>query len=301
LKQVSIKNEFLSLKVLNYGAIIQECLLTDSSDGPVDLVVGLEDPAEYLSDSHCLGACVGRFAGRISGSFQLDGKTYPLHTVVKNVHLHGGKEGFSKKYWEIEEVLEGTEPSITLSYTSRHMEEGYPGTLKATVTYALRDRSLLITHQATSDRKTVVNLVNHSYFLLGHSESVRDYRLQLNSQHYLETKDNLLPTGRILPVEGTPYDFSRERKLGKTLLDTPFIINSGAEQAAEIFNPASGIRMCVKSNQPGLVVYTPPRYDGICFETQNLPDAPNMPHFPNSILEPGKLYLNSSEFLFDRP
>lgn len=301
MKQISIKNDFLNLKVLDYGAIIQELSFREGSGPATPLVVGLKNPEGYIDDKNCLGACVGRYAGRISGSFRLDGVSYPLHTVVKDVHLHGGREGFSKKYWQIDEVTEGGEPRVTLSYISPHMEEGYPGQLRAEVTYTLRGNSLQITHRATTDRKTVVNLVNHSYFLLGNSPGVRNYRLQLHCAEYLETLDNLLPSGRILPVKGSAYDFMAERPIGDTHLDTPFIISESATDAARVIAPDSGIRLRVRTNQPGIVVYTPRDFAGICFETQNLPDAPNMPHFPSSVLEPGLEYENSSEFIFDRP
>ncbi len=300
MKLISIKNDFLNLKVLDYGAIIQELSWHEGSGPATPLVVGLKSPEEYIKDKNCLGACVGRFAGRISGSFRLDGEKYPLHTVVKDVHLHGGQEGFSKKYWHVDEVAEGSEPRVTLSYISPHMEEGYPGQLRAEVTYTLRERSLQITHRATTDRKTVVNLVNHSYFLLGSSHSISNYHLQLNCQEYLETIENLLPSGRILPVKASPYDFMEERVIGNTHLDTPFIISGSATVAASLLAPDTGIRLSVRTNQPGLVVYTPRDFAGICFETQNLPDAPNMPHFPSSVLEPGAVYENTSEFIFER-
>lgn len=300
MKQISIKNDFLKLKVLDYGAIIQELSLHGGNGHSTPLVVGLNRPEEYIKDKNCLGACVGRFAGRISGSFRLDEKEYPLHTVVKDVHLHGGNEGFCKKYWHIEEVTTGSEPRVTLSYISPDMEEGYPGQLRAEVTYTLREWSLHIAHRATTDRKTVVNLVNHSYFLPGKSQNIRNYRLQLNCQEYLETMENLLPSGRILPVEAGPYDFREERAIGNTHLDTPFIISASATEAASLLAPETGIRLTVRTNQPGIVVYTPRDFAGICFETQNLPDAPNMPHFPSSVLEPGAVYENISEFIFER-
>lgn len=298
MKQVSISNEFLSLTVLDYGAIIKQLIMNDKAGNPTNLVVGLGDPEAYLQDHKCMGACVGRFAGRISGSFQLDGKDYPLHTVAKDVHLHGGKEGFFRKFWIIEEVSNNADPHITLSYTSPHMEEGYPGTVRSEVTYTLKNRSLHIAHKATTDRKTVINLVNHSYFILDNSDSLDKYHMKLNCEEYLETRDNLLPTGRILSVQGTPYDFRMVRLIGSHPLDTPFLISKSAGEAAQLYSTRSGISLRVKTNQPAVVVYTPPEFTGICFETQNLPDAPNMPHFPSSVLEPGAVYHNTSEFMF---
>lgn len=299
MKQLSIENEFLSMKVLDYGAVIQELLLKDKNKMHRPLVVGLKNPADYLTDTKYLGACVGRFAGRISGSFVLDGRKYPLHTVAPEIHLHGGKAGFSRQYWNVEEVNKGTNPFVRLSYNSDHMEEGYPGRLEVELTYTLNENNLRISHRAKSDRRTVVNLVNHSYFVLDDTESLSNYRLKLNCSKYLETREDLLPTGKILEVNGSAYDFRNSRVLGDIQMDTPFLIDQGAEEAATLFSEKSGIRMRVKTNQPAVIVYTPPEFPGICFETQNLPDAPNMPHFPCSILEPGMVYDNTSDFSFE--
>lgn len=299
MEQISIKNDSLSLKVLDYGAIIQE-LLFHGDSGAVPLVAGFREPHGYLNDNNCLGACVGRFAGRISGRFNLEGKEYPLHTVAEDVHLHGGREGFWKKYWTIGAIDNGAEPAVTLSYLSPHMEEGYPGNLRAEVTYRLKGNSLIISHRATTDRPTIVNLVNHSYFLLDETDSIQKYHLWLNSEAYLETKANLLPTGNILPVNGTSYDFRREREIGSFHLDTPFVIANSAPQAASLYSPKSGLRMRVSTNQPAVVVYTPREFAGICFETQNMPDAPNFPHFPSSLLQPGIVYTNTSAFTFEQ-
>ena len=155
-----------------------------------------------------MGACVGRYAGRISkGGFELDGKTYPLHTK-DGIHLHGGKEGFAYKYWIIEEVGHGDEPFVRLSYTSEHLEEGYPGNLKAVVTYKISNNELHIIHEATSDMSTVVNLTNHSYFKLDKENGIGHYALQMNCPQFVETHENLLPSGRTLPVNGYQVRFS---------------------------------------------------------------------------------------------
>jgi aldose 1-epimerase len=300
LEQISIKNDSLSLRVLDYGAVIQDLRFLNG-DKTVPLVAGFANPADYLNDNCCLGACVGRFAGRISGRFTLEGEVYPLHTVAKGVHLHGGKEGFWKKYWAIGEITSGAEPAIALTYVSPHMEEGYPGELRAEVKYSLKGNSLVISHRATTDRPTFVNLVNHSYFLFDNSDSIEEYRMHLNCNTYLETKPNLLPTGKIVPVVDTPYDFRNERKIGTTHLDTPFLIASSGTEVASLFAPGSGIRMGVTTNQPAVVVYTPREFAGICFETQNLPDAPNISHFPSSLLQPGMVYDNTTTFTFERP
>lgn len=299
LEQITLQTNELSLTVLDYGAIIRELLVKDRYEKPTNVVVGLPEPEAYLQDTVCLGACVGRYAGRISGSFQLEGKAYPLHTVARDVHLHGGKEGFYKKFWKIERVSRGSRPFVTLSYLSPHMEEGYPGTLKVLVTYTLIGNSLQIAHEATTDRTTVVNLVNHSYFRLDDETGVGHYRMQLQCPEYLETRENLLPTGNILPVADSPYDFLKARPIGDIHLDTPYVIAPNGREVASLYSHISGLRMDVETNQPGLVVYTPRHFTGICFETQNFPDAPNMPHFPSSVLRPGMTYNNTSRFNFE--
>lgn len=297
MKQVTIQNESIILVVLDYGAAIQKLLLKKEDGTYTNVVVGLEYPSKYLEDKISLGACVGRFAGRISKDFVLDRQTYPLYHE-NGVHLHGGKKGFAKKHWTFEKVQKGDEPYIKLSYLSKHLEEGYPGNLKVTVTYKLSGSTLQIVHEATSDRSTVVNLTNHSYFRLDDENSVSNYRLQLNCHQYAETYENLLPTGKLLSTKGTKYDFSKEKPIGNTSFDDPFIVDIKSSSAAKCSSKKSGISMEVVTNQPAMVVYTPKTFAAICFETQNLPDAPNHSNFPNCILRPGQRYRNVSEFRF---
>ncbi|NNE78596.1 MAG: galactose mutarotase [Pricia sp.] len=297
MKQVTIQNENIILVVLNYGAVIQKLLLKGEDGKFTNVVVGLEYPSTYLEDKISLGACVGRYAGRISKGFVLDRVHYPLYTE-NGVHLHGGKKGFAKKDWTIEEIGNEQEPFVKLSYFSKHLEEGYPGNLRVTVTYKLIGNALRIIHEATTDRTTVVNLTNHSYFRLDDADSVSDYRLQLNCQQYAETHDNLVPTGNLLSVKDTKYDFLNEKRIGQVHFDTPFITDIKKRITATVSSQKTGISMEVTTNQPAVVVYTPATFPAICFETQNLPDAPNHANFPSSILRPGEKYKNASEFRF---
>ena len=299
MKQVTISTPFITLIVLDYGAIIQKLLVKDKNGNSFNAVVGHNLANDYLKDSNCLGASVGRYAGRISdGRFELDRESYDLY-VEKGVHLHGGKLGFSKKYWTFEAVDHGREPFVKLSYLSKHLEEGYPGNLKTTVTYQLKENTLKIIYKATSDRTTVVNLTNHSYFRLDDASDINNYQLQLNCPDYLETYDNLLPTGKLLPVKGTKYDFLNSKPIGKKRLDTPFVLDLMTDIAAKLSSKKSGIGLEVSTNQPAVVVYTPQAFPAICFETQNFPDAPNHEHFPSSVLRPGQTYTNKSVFKFD--
>ncbi len=299
MKQVTISTPFITLIVLDYGAIIQKLLIKDKYGNTINAVIGHDFPSDYTDDQIFLGACIGRYAGRISGgAFELDRETFLLHQD-NGVHLHGGKEGFGKKYWTFEEVDHGNSPFVRLSYNSKHLEEGYPGNLKVSVTYRLENNQLHIIHKAITDRTTVVNLTNHSYFRLDDAPTVDNYELQLNCSHYLETDKKLLPTGKLASVKKTNYDFRNERPLKQTRLDTPFVIDTKMYIAATIRSRLSGIGMKVITNQPAMVVYTPPEIPAICFETQNYPDAPNFPEFPSSILKPEEVYENRSQFIFD--
>ncbi len=299
MKQVTISTPFITLIVLDYGAIIQKIIIKDKAGKSTNVVVGFESPNDYLTDDKFLGACIGRFAGRISnGGFDLDRQRYHIYDQ-KGIHLHGGKEGFGKKYWKIEEVHQGRQPYVTLSYQSKHLEEGYPGNLTVAVTYKLINNALIITHQASTDRTTVINLTNHSYFRLDGASTINNYNLKLNCAQIVELLANKLPTGEVVEVANTAFDFSEEKNINNTRLDTPFVINSNTETAALVSSELSGISMEVSTNQEAMVVYTPTNFPAICFETQNYPDAPNQKKFPNSILRPGEHYENESTFVFD--
>ena len=301
MEQVSIKNEVLSLEALNYGAIIQKLRLRTGVDTWMDLVIGKDDPEEYLKDPFSIGACVGRYAGRLSGGvLQIDGKEYPLPNQ-DGITLHGGENGFGRKYWQIDSVSQSRKnPEIRLSYLSPHLEEGFPGNLQVTVTYKLLENSLIIRHEATTDRPTVVNLTNHSYFKIDRQPLISHYHLQVAAQMRLETDARLLPTGRLIPVRDTAFDFQRERQLENTELDTPFVLDASATCAAQVYSPVSGLRLKAYTNQPAVVIYTPEGFPSICLETQNFPDAPCHDHFPSSLLLPGETYVNESRFVFEK-
>ena len=299
MKQVTINNGKISLTILDYGAVIQKLMVMDKNGDPCNVVVGLKEPEDYLQDDISLGASVGRFAGRISGGgFLIGSEKYPIYEK-EGVHLHGGKVGFAKKYWEVEEVNEGESPYILLSYTSPHLEEGYPGELKARVRYMLDGNALKIRYEAFTDRSTVVNLTNHSYFMLDKDPDIGKHLLRLNCESVLDTDDQLLPTGKIIPADEAGLDFNTLREIGSTLMDTPFVCDPDNDFVGELTSNKSGIRMRVRSNQPAVVIYTPPDFPAICFETQNYPDAPNFEHFPSAVLHPGETYVNTAVFEFD--
>ncbi len=299
MEQVTVKNDHLCLGVLNYGAIIQRLQFRDARGRFTDVVVGRDAPEDYLDDPAFLGACVGRFAGRISGGRLRIGNTDHPIPHRDGITLHGGERGFGKRYWTVEShSSKGETAEVQLGYTSPHGEEGFPGELRTRLIYRLTGKTLMVRHEAETDRPTVVNLTNHSYFKLDDTDSIDHYRLRLGSGKRLETDERLLPTGRILDVAGTPYDFIQEREIGKMRLDTPYVLRPDGP-AAVLYSPESGIRMKVTTNQPALVVYTPPHFPGICFETQGYPDAPNFSEFPGCELHPGQVYRNESCFSFE--
>ncbi|MEJ1223422.1 aldose epimerase family protein [Sediminicola sp. 1XM1-17] len=299
MKHYTIKNDFISLTILEYGATIQKLLVKDKNGKQVNVVAGHDQPEAYLEDHISLGACVGRYAGRISkGGFNLEGTFFPLYNE-NGIHLHGGEEGFGQKYWTLKEHRSGKQPFLQLAYESAHLEEGYPGNLSATVTYTLVGSTLKILFEATTDKTTVVNLTNHAYYRLDNEDSIEHYQLELKCNSILDVDGQLVPTGRFNEVLNTQYDFSKKKQIGKVHLDTPFTFTPNCKNAAQVSSKVSGIIMKVTTDQPAIVIYTPTSFPAICFETQNYPDAPNHSHFPTSVLRPGELYRNESSFSFE--
>ncbi len=299
MQQVTINNGLIGLTTLDYGAIIQKILISDKKGRKQNCAVGFEAPEDYLKDQRFLGACVGRFAGRMSkGHFRIGETTYQIFEE-DGVHLHGGQLGLGRRFWKLKDHSEGPDPFVTYQYISPHLEEGYPGNLTVTVTYQLLGNTLKVLHKAITDRPTIVNLTNHSYFTLDKEAALDDLVLQIRSEKRLGTDKKLLPTGDMELVENTKFDFRQPKRLGKIRLDTPYVVDPTKKPLATARSLTSGIQLSVSSNQPALVVYTPEDLAAICFETQNYPDAPNQPAFPSSLLLPGETYINESFFTFD--
>ncbi|MCA0932457.1 galactose mutarotase [Lutimonas saemankumensis] len=310
----------LELEVSTLGATILSLKVPDKTGKPVNVVVGLSSASDYWSKLYLaqglyLGSTIGRHAGRISGGgIEIDGKRYSLFTE-NGVHLHGGKEAFDKKIWKVESIESGNNPSITLSYFSEHLEEGYPGNLKISVRYSLtKNNALKISFRATTDQATVLNVTNHAYFNLNGEGSVLDHELELKAESYLDLDQDLIPTGKFNPVKGSLYDYSRKSKIGRSGfngLDDIFIKHGKGEKAI-ISSQHSGIKMTVVSNQPAMVIYTPPKfaklpfkdkavfdaYPAICFEAQGFPDALNNWNFPSTLLKPSEVFESETSYKF---
>ncbi len=298
----------LEAVVTSFGATLQALRVPDSDGRPVDLVLGFERPGDYLGRPGAVGATVGRFANRIAhGRFTLDGRTFQLPCNQDGRHhLHGGPRGFGQRVWTL--AAEPGADAVVLRLVSEDGDQGYPGRLEATCRYALEDPDTLVVEMtATSDAPTPVNLVNHTYWNLAGFGTIDGHRLQLFASRVLEVDAELIPTGRILEVAGTPLDFRRPRALGEPVpvrLDHCFLVDGeGLRPVARLQESRSGRLLELFADQPGVQVYTAEHLDvpgrsggrfgprsGLCLETEALPDAPNHPNFPSAILRPGELY-----------
>jgi aldose 1-epimerase len=308
----------LAASILDRGAVVRDLKIPTRNGASQRLVLGYRDLAGYCADQDYLGALAGRHANRIAaGRFTLDGKTHQL-TLNEHgrTHLHGGLIGFSRRVWRI---LEHTDASVTLGLTSPAGEEGYPGRLEAFCTYRLVDPGTLSIHMtAQSDLPTIVNFAHHSYFTLNYGHSIRDHLLQIDADHYTPTDPDLIPTGAIVAVADTPFDFRHLRPIAA--LDIPYDINfvlrraqGGLYRAARLQRPGAGIAMEVYTTEPGLQFYdgsylraSHPGLDGrphfphagLCLEPGRFPDGPHHPNFPSPVLRPGEVYRQTTEYRF---
>ena len=313
-----------SAAVLTLGANLQS-VRTRGRDGADEITLAYDDVAGYLApDGPYFGATVGRVANRIAGgAFELDGVGYRLACNAGDVHLHGGAVGFDRRLWHAAAHEGDGEARVVLRYRSPAGEEGYPGTLAAAATYRLTDHDeLVIDLQASSDAPTIVNLTNHAYWNLAGagSGSVAQHELQLHCSQVLEKDADSVPTGRILPVAGTPFDFTAPHAIGERIdaaggYDHCFVIDGAPGQLrtfARVHAPASGRVMEVATTQPGVQLYSAEflqptvgaggrsfdRRGALCLETQHFPDSVHHPHFPSIVLRPGATYRHRTVHRF---
>jgi len=316
------------LKVINYGAIITEFHVPDRTGKMGDVVLGFDHLEPYLAKSPYFGAVIGRVGNRIArGKFTLDGRNYTLAVNNGPNALHGGIKGFDKVIWQAEPVAGSGENGVVFHYTSRNGEEGYPGTVKATVTYTLTDQNeLRLDYQATTDHDTPINLTNHSYWNLAGGGTILGHILTLYASNFTPADDALIPTGKIEPVVGTPMDFTRPKAIGRDLgqltslpqgYDCNFVLDRGGRTglviAARVYDPSTGRVMDVLTDQPGVQFYTGnfldgtlmgkygvvyQQHDALCLETQHFPDSVNHPNFPSTILHPGEVYRTTTIYRF---
>ncbi|RLQ91247.1 aldose epimerase family protein [Planomicrobium sp. Y74] len=327
----TIKNEQgFQISCINYGCIITEILTPDKTGKLENVVLGFDSLEEYERDVHYLGAVAGRFAGRIKdGAAELAGSSYQLGRNANGHHLHGGAGGFHSVVWNAVPFEEPGGAGVDFTYTSPDGEEGYPGNLEMTVSYFVKhDRNkLVISYSGTSDQTTLLNPTNHSYFNLSGDLKcdVLDHHLQLPGEAYLELDDELLPTGRILPVAGTVFDLSNGNKIRHAVqseepqtrlaghgYDHPFVLEQADESAILLTDEESGRTLSVATTEPAVVLYTgnglggpyslrgtPARnHLGLCLETQKLPDSTRHQNFGSSVLQAGEFYHSETSFSF---
>jgi aldose 1-epimerase len=314
-------------KVITYGATLAELWMPDKAGKKVDVVLGFDNLASYAGDHPFFGATVGRYGNRIAkGKFSIDGKEYSLFLNNGPNSLHGGKVGFNRKIWTAEPVDSKHGSSVKLTYVSADGEEGYPGTLTVHVTYELSDdNALKISYQASTDKPTVVNLTNHSYFNLsgaGSGDILKEV-LQLDADRYTPVDSTLIPTGELKSVDGTPFDFRKPTPIGERNSQIPgiagydhnFVLNGPAgklRKIGKVSDPASGREMEIWTSEPGVQLYVSLGLDGsiqgvggayqkfgaLCLETQHFPDSPNHSNFPSSVVRPGKDYQTETIYKF---
>jgi len=315
----------LTATITNYGAIVTSLRVPDRNGKFADIVLGFDSLAPYLERHPYFGAIVGRYGNRIArGKFTLDGIEYTLATNNNGIHhLHGGNVGFDKVLWDAR-VLGDGRAAVKFSYSSKDMEEGYPGNLRAHVTYELTDDDeLSITYEAETDKATPVNLTHHGYFnLTGVSDNVLGHVITINANRYTVVDDELIPTGELARVRGTPFDFRTPETIGARIDQVPggydhnFVLNrkgKGLERVVRVYEPKSGRVMEVLTTEPGVQFYSGNFLDGtivgkggrkyykhagFCLETQHFPDSPNHPEFPNTILRPGEKYFQHTVYKF---
>jgi aldose 1-epimerase len=315
--------------ITNYGGIVVSLTAPDRSGKLADVVLGFDKLDDYLTKNPYFGCIVGRYGNRIAkGRFTLNGTEYRLAVNNGENHLHGGLVGFDKKVWSARDLSTSTDAKLELSYTSKDMEEGYPGNLSVTVTYTLNDdNDLQIDYAATTDKDTVVNLTNHTYFNLAAQGDVLNHRIQINASNVTPVDKGLIPTGKLGAVKGTALDFTKMETVGARIeskeeqmvfgggYDHNFVLDkTGAEltMASRVEEPTTGRALEVWTTEPAIQFYTGNFLDGtlsgkgrtfakrsgFCLETQHYPDSPNQPNFPTTVLKPGQRYQTTTVWKF---
>lgn len=324
---ITIAGGGMQADIMAWGAVLQKLTL-DGPDGPRLLTLGFPDPGDYPAHSPHFGATAGRFANRIhEGRFMLNGTAYQLSlNQAGKHHLHGGIQGFGKRLWTI---ASHDAASAVLRLTALDGEEGYPGTMQATCRYSLMPGPILrVVLEAATDAPTLVNLVHHSYFNLDGGGGILDSHLQIDADHYTPVTEDLIPTGEIAAVAGTPFDFRNPRPVrwddggAPFRYDHNYVLNrrrrgqGGLAFAARLVSAKGDLAMDIWTTEPGIQFYSGAKLDtkiaghggqpygpfaGLCLETQRFPDAPNHPHFPSAVLRPGETYRHITDYRFSIP
>jgi aldose 1-epimerase len=323
----------MTAQIITYGGIVTSLDIPDRNGNMANVVLGYPQLDGYINDTSYFGAIIGRYGNRIAeGRFTLNGVTYSLARNDGPNSLHGGSKGFNKKVWQATEARGPDGPGLTLSYSSPDGEEGYPGTLSIQVTYRVTEQNeLRIDYSAKTDKPTVINLTNHSYFNLA-GEGTGDilgHEVTIMADRYTPVGATLIPTGELAPVAGTPFDFTKPKAIGADIredhpqivigrgYDHNFVLQRASDNsltlAARVQDPKSGRVMEVHTTEPGVQFYsgnflngtvagtgghTYRQGDGFCLETQHFPDSPNQPEFPSTVLNPGVEYKTTTIYRF---
>jgi aldose 1-epimerase len=318
------------IQLFTFGGTLTSLLVPDKDGKMSDVILGFDNVSGYLSpefkkSNPYFGALIGRYGNRIAkGKFTIDGKAYQVGVNNNGNSLHGGNVGFNQKVWTAKPGTSAEGQTLTLTYLSKDGEEGYPGNLNVTVTYTLtNDNSLSIDYAATTDKATPVNLTNHAYFnlALGQSKDVLAHQVTIPADRYTVVDAQLIPTGELKAVKGTPFDFTTPHAIGERIAQVPggydhnWALNNatGQHSAATVYEPTTGRTMEVKTDEPGVQFYTGNFLDGslkgkdgvvygkhagFCLETQHFPDSPNQKDFPSTILKPGETYHTTTSYTF---
>jgi aldose 1-epimerase len=321
----------IQMRAITYGGTIVSLHAPDRTGRLDDIVLGHDTIDGYLDHSPYFGAIVGRYANRIAkGRFTLDGVQYQLAANRGGNHLHGGQHGFDKVHWKATPFAIPTEAGVSFTHTSVDGTEGYPGTLHVSVTYTVTERDeLSIEYEAATDHATIVNLSQHSYFNLAGAPDVLDHRVTIDADHFTPVDATLIPTGEILSVTDTPFDFRTPARIGDRVAkenaqlanaggyDHNFVLrrapDGGLAHAARVVEPRSGRTLDVRTTEPGMQFYSGNFLDGtirgkqgrvyghrsgFCLETQHFPDSPNQPGFPSVVLRPEESFRSRTLFTF---
>ena len=313
----------ISVKILSYGGIIKEINTPDRNGTYKNIVLDYNKINSYTTDQSYLGAIIGRYANRIqNGKFKIDDSIYNLAKNNNENHLHGGLVGFDKVIWAAKTEIKDNSVSLILKYLSRDMEEGYPGNLKTSVIYTLtNDNELYIEYSATTDKKTIINLTNHSYFnLTGEKEDIDDHLLKINSKEYIPVNNNLIPIGQFENVFNSPFDFNEYKPIGEEInssnnqlyigngYDHCWVLNKKYNEygySASLYDKNSGRLLEIYTDQPGIQVYSGNylsdpfvKRQGVCLETQHYPDSPNQKKYPSTLLNPNEKFYSKTSFKF---
>ncbi len=315
--------------VTNYGATLVKLIVPDRNGKLGDIVTGYDDVQGYEKGSTFFGATIGRYGNRIGhAQFQLDGKTYTLAKNNGPNSLHGGVKGFHKMFWEAKDVSKPDSPAVQFTYLSKDGEEGFPGNLNTTVTYTLTPKNeLKIDYKATTDKPTVVNLTNHSYFNLAGTGDILKHEVVIHGSKTTPVDRGLIPTGELKDVKGTPFDFLTPHAVGERIgaddqqikfgggYDHNWVLDKKGKElalAVEVYEPTTGRVMDISTTEPAMQFYSGNFLDGakgkggavyahrsaFCFEPQHYPDSPNKPAFPSTELKPGQTYQTETVYKF---